>query len=451
MKNRGKYVIVAVLLLVVLLSAVYFIRRSTQPDVDSADTRPSTAVTTIPVTEAQINLSDPNGLEEAFPDVASDNGCRTYYDIDVPTFCDSDGDGIGDLAGVIGKLDYIRELGFNAIALSSVMDSAGDFEVDPQYGAMYDLEDLVFECAQRGILVVVDFPLNGLDLMDVDVQMQVEPVVDFWLELGVKGFRLNQVDQLVADHEMANLDVLTWFNSYVKMRDPDACVLCRGQIPAEAFDTYYETGVDSLFNDSFAGSAGIITRAVSGELTGAAYAQALADYDQKNAVFFANAETGHAVDWFTGDHADAQLKMAHALSILLAGDVFVGSGEEQGLSDNSALWKTGSSEVCGFIKSAIALRNQYPEIALGSTARPEGYSDDQICLICRTYNDRGIVLIYNFSASAALVSLDGLTVQGIPAGDLNILGQLCAAGESVSRNGCDVTMPAYSILVLGIV
>ena len=248
---------------------------------------------------------------------------------------------------------------------------------------------------------------------------------------------------------MANLDVLTWFNSYVKMCDPDACVVCAGEIPAEAFDTYYETGVDSLVNDSFAGSAGIITRAVSGELTGAAYAEALAACHLEDAVFFANAETGRAADWFTGENADTQVKMAQAMSILLAGDVFVGGGEEQGLPGAAALWEIGSSDVCAFVKSAIALRRQYPEIALGTATSPEGYSDDQISLVVRRYEDREIILIYNLSATTAQVSLEGLTAQDVPAGELDTLGQLCADGETVSRSGSELTMPAWSILVLG--
>ncbi|MDF2611705.1 MAG: hypothetical protein K0R92_3179, partial [Lachnospiraceae bacterium] len=48
---------------------------------------------------------------------------RNYYEIFVYSFCDSDGDGIGDMQGIISKLDYISEMGFNGIWLMPIMPS----------------------------------------------------------------------------------------------------------------------------------------------------------------------------------------------------------------------------------------------------------------------------------------------------------------------------------------
>ena len=53
-----------------------------------------------------------------------DDNYRNYYQIFVGSFCDSDGDGTGDLNGVTSKLDYIQEMGFNGIWLSPIMPSA---------------------------------------------------------------------------------------------------------------------------------------------------------------------------------------------------------------------------------------------------------------------------------------------------------------------------------------
>ena len=47
-----------------------------------------------------------------------DDNYRNYYQVFVYSFCDSDGDGIGDLAGVTSRLDYIQDMGFNGIWLS---------------------------------------------------------------------------------------------------------------------------------------------------------------------------------------------------------------------------------------------------------------------------------------------------------------------------------------------
>ena len=91
--------------------------------------------------------------------VVIDDNYRTWYEIFVYSFCDSDGDRVGDLQGVVSKLDYIQELGFNGIWLMPVMP-AGSYhkydvkdylDIDPEYGTMADFERLAAECEKRGI------------------------------------------------------------------------------------------------------------------------------------------------------------------------------------------------------------------------------------------------------------------------------------------------------------
>lgn len=97
-----------------------------------------------------------------------DDNYRTWYEIFVYSFCDSDGDGIGDLQGVISKLDYIADMGFNGIWLMPIMPSdsyhkydVNDYRsIDPVYGSMEDFEKLVEECDKRGIKLIIDLVLN---------------------------------------------------------------------------------------------------------------------------------------------------------------------------------------------------------------------------------------------------------------------------------------------------
>lgn len=97
-----------------------------------------------------------------------DDNYRTWYEIFVYSFCDSDGDGVGDLQGVISKLDYITDLGFNGIWLMPIMpsdtyhkyDVKDYYAIDPLYGTMDDFENLVAECDKRGIKLIVDLVLN---------------------------------------------------------------------------------------------------------------------------------------------------------------------------------------------------------------------------------------------------------------------------------------------------
>ena len=97
-----------------------------------------------------------------------DDNYRNYYEIFVYSFYDSDGDCIGDLQGVIEKLDYIEYMGFNGIWLMPIMPSptyhkydVTDYcAIDKQYGSMEDFEELLSECHKRGINVVIDFVVN---------------------------------------------------------------------------------------------------------------------------------------------------------------------------------------------------------------------------------------------------------------------------------------------------
>ncbi|MBD5520399.1 MAG: alpha-amylase [Lachnospiraceae bacterium] len=105
-----------------------------------------------------------------------DDNYRTYYEVFVYSFCDSDGDGIGDLQGLISKLDYINDgddntdtdLGCNGIWLMPVnpsptyhkYDVADYYDIDPAYGTLEDFKQFMEECDKRGIKVIMDLVLN---------------------------------------------------------------------------------------------------------------------------------------------------------------------------------------------------------------------------------------------------------------------------------------------------
>ena len=88
-----------------------------------------------------------------------------FYEIYPQSFCDSNGDGIGDIPGIIKKLDYIQELGCNAIWLNPCFDSpfvdAGYdirdyYLVAPRYGTNEDLKQLFAEAHKRGMHILLD-------------------------------------------------------------------------------------------------------------------------------------------------------------------------------------------------------------------------------------------------------------------------------------------------------
>ena len=92
-----------------------------------------------------------------------------FYEIAVRAFYDANGDGIGDLAGVTEKLDYLRELGVGAIWLlpyycspwrDDGYDISDHYTIDPRFGTMADLDRLIGEAHDREIRVIGDLVTN---------------------------------------------------------------------------------------------------------------------------------------------------------------------------------------------------------------------------------------------------------------------------------------------------
>jgi alpha-glucosidase len=91
------------------------------------------------------------------------------YEIYLRSFQDSNGDGVGDLNGVVQRLDYLETLGVDAIWITPFYPSPQvDFgydisdyrSIDPRFGSLADFDRLVIACARRGIRVLIDLVLN---------------------------------------------------------------------------------------------------------------------------------------------------------------------------------------------------------------------------------------------------------------------------------------------------
>ena len=91
------------------------------------------------------------------------------YQIYPRSFQDSNGDGIGDLQGIISRLDYLKTLGVDAVWLSPVCRSPQDDngydisdyqDIDPMFGTLKDMEELISEAGKRGIRIIMDLVLN---------------------------------------------------------------------------------------------------------------------------------------------------------------------------------------------------------------------------------------------------------------------------------------------------
>src|SRR2546427_4740078 len=91
------------------------------------------------------------------------------YELHVKTFCDSDGDGMGDFRGLIEKLDYLQELGVTAIWLlpfypSPLRDDGYDiadyFDVNPNFGTLDDFRAFLDAAHERNVRVITELVIN---------------------------------------------------------------------------------------------------------------------------------------------------------------------------------------------------------------------------------------------------------------------------------------------------
>ena len=93
---------------------------------------------------------------------------RTFYEIFVRSFNDSNGDGIGDLNGITEKLDYLENLGIKGIWLMPINESNSYhgydvqdyYSIEKDYGSIEDLEKLIKEAHKRDIKVIMDLVIN---------------------------------------------------------------------------------------------------------------------------------------------------------------------------------------------------------------------------------------------------------------------------------------------------
>ncbi len=91
------------------------------------------------------------------------------YQIYPRSFKDSDGDGVGDIRGIIEKLDYLQELGIDVIWISPVYRSPMDdngydiadyYAIDPLFGSDEDMDELIAQAKKRGIKIIMDLVIN---------------------------------------------------------------------------------------------------------------------------------------------------------------------------------------------------------------------------------------------------------------------------------------------------
>ncbi|MBR2685894.1 MAG: hypothetical protein IKE59_07605 [Erysipelotrichaceae bacterium] len=287
-----------------------------------------------------------------------DDNYRNVYEIFVASFADSDGDHIGDINGVISKLDYIQRMGYTAIWFMPIhpspsyhkYDVTDYYDIDKSYGTLEDFDRLIEEAHKRNIHIIIDLVINhtssnhpwfvkakqafrngtdseyldwynftteaksgytritdgkyyearfvdtmpDLNLDNQEVRDEITKICQFWIDHGVDGFRLDAVTSYYTGDNAANTAFLSWINRMIKGIKEDAYIVGEAWTDDTTIGGYYTSGVDSFFHFSMAQADGTICRALKGSTPATTLKNAL-----ENALKLSN---GHIPAMFLDNH-----------------------------------------------------------------------------------------------------------------------------------------------------
>ena len=490
-----------------------------------------------------------------------DDNYRTFYEIFVYSFCDSDGDGIGDLKGVISKLDYLQELGITGIWFMPIHPSTSYhkynvsdyYAIDPQYGTMEDFEALIAECEKRDIHVIIDLvvnhtgsehlwfkeavsylqnlpadaepsseeckyldyyffskeegkgsrPVEGTDwfyegmfdytMPDINLgseatREEIKNIMQFWLDKGVAGFRLDAAKEFYSGSVSKNVEVLSWIQETATSIKPDCYLVAEVWENFNQITAYYESGITSIFNFAFGNSDGKITKVLQGagnESVVTTYATALEKADTAyrgmnpdyiDAPFLSNHDVGRIYGFAGRD--ENKMKMAAAMNLFMGGSAFIYYGEEIGMPgsgndpskrapfywnaarDNGTTnpppecelpetYELGSLEeqrgdadsLYNYYRQAIAIRNALPQIARGIPTAEAALNTGCVSAYRKTWNAEECIILMNINGEKAEVDLSGYA-------DWTLAASLSAEGSKIKLKGDTLKLPPWGVAVL---
>ncbi len=300
-------------------------------------------------TEVQVTGLD---LYRAGTDVGNS---RVFYEIFVGSFSDSDGDGTGDLRGIINRMDYLNDgdpasgksLGVEGLWLTPIFksgsyhkyDTDDYYAIDPKFGTMSDLEELVRLCHERGVKLILDLVINhtstahewfkrfsqaqknlddtdpyfdyysyyrqsdgkpeagksynnlagtdvcyecnfsgGMPEPDYDNELVREQMLDvakFYLDLGVDGFRFDAAKYIYYNDNVKSVEFWNWYLGELRKIKPDLYAVAEVWDGPSVINRYYEA-VD-CFDFAQSQASGIVAETARGGDANR-YAAYVADY-----------------------------------------------------------------------------------------------------------------------------------------------------------------------------
>lgn len=353
----------------------------------------------------------------------------TGYQIYPRSFCDSNGDGVGDIPGITSKLDHLSDLGISFIWLSPVYaspmkdngyDIADYYDIAPEFGTLDDFDQLVAEANQRGICIVMDLVVNhcssdhawfkkarsdencpehdyfywrppnadggppddqracfggsawtwvetvgkycychfgsqqpDLNWHNPDLRTQIYTMMNWWLDKGIGGFRMDVIDLVGKDidariyfegpqmleflqemHQecLAGRDVVTVGETWSAR--PDTALKYCGQEHGALSMVFSFNHIEAMWNENNDRFGPKVFDLVTHKRILAQWQSALQD-EGWNSLFLSNHDLPRPVSYLGNDdqYRVRSAKMLAMVHYLMKGTAFVYQGEEIGMTN----------------------------------------------------------------------------------------------------------------------
>ncbi len=331
--------------------------------------------------------------------------------------------------------------------------------------------------------------MPDLNLSCEALVQELYEAADFWLDMGVDGFRMDAAMHFEENEPEFNEQVLNGLYEHCREKNPDFYMVSEVWAGYSTIRDYYASRTPSMFNFDAGNTEGKIIKTARGTLRAAGFVDAMIRYqddfsavyaDYIDAPFITNHDMGRVSNALMNNEND--IKMAGGLLMTMSGSPFVYYGEEIGMASSGSkdenkrlpmIWSSDLStkgmtkgpadadrnitsafeavdkqqkdktSILNYYKRALRLRNENPEIARGTIVKVESLCDGNQAAITKTYNESTIGIVYNTSDEVMSINISGTELS-----DMAIRGYLTLNNEEITLKDGVLTMPAQSICIL---
>ena len=296
--------------------------------------------------------------------------------------------------------------------------------------------------------------MPDLNLDNPNLMKELQGIFDFWIDLGVDGFRMDAPLHYEEGDTEFNCRILNSVYEYCKSKNPDFYMVSEVWASESTIADYYQSLTPSFFNFDAADAEGRLVKTARGTGKAANFVKSMVDYQESfkannpeyiDAVFITNHDMARVANNLMSD--DKNIRFVAGLLSTMSGNTFLYYGEEIGMKskgtkdENKRLpmrWSSsdtkgipnppkdadqdveqtfeGVSEqlkaddsILNYYRKAYNLRLKYPEIARGNITVLDNLTDGHQAVIRKDYEDTYIFVAYNTSDEVISVNISEIS------------------------------------------